>query len=156
NAPQQLYGGGLWDDFVAKLDPTGSNLLYGTYLGGSSDEDLTEPVYIGPGYLFLTQAGLAVDGAGDAYVAGQTQSHDAPAGTVPANLFTGEYAGYVAKLDPTGSAYLYFRYLGNSGSAVAAGLALAEKGNVFVTGATGLTPNTPYYPITPGAFQPKF
>jgi hypothetical protein len=156
NAAQHQFGGGVWDDFVAKLDPSGSNLLYCTYLGGSRDETLTEPIYIGPGYLYLTQAGLAVDAAGDAYVAGQTQSPDAPTGTIPANLHTGDYSGYVAKLDPTGSTCLYFRYVGNSTSAGTAGLALAGNGNFFVTGYTGLSPNAPYYPVTPDAFQSKF
>lgn len=54
------------DAFVTKLDPTGSTLVYSTFLGGSNTEALSEPV-------------IAVDGAGQAYVAGGTasaNSHD--------------------------------------------------------------------------------
>src|SRR5947209_2822509 len=54
---------GFADAFVAKLDPTGSTLLYSTYLGGSNFNDAT---------------GIAVDAAGNAYVTGSTFSNDFP------------------------------------------------------------------------------
>ncbi|PYS81237.1 MAG: hypothetical protein DMF67_17525, partial [Acidobacteria bacterium] len=61
NAVQGKYGGGQNDAFVAKLNASGSALLYSTYLGGTgSDAGL----------------GIAVDSAGNAYVAGRTASTD--------------------------------------------------------------------------------
>ena len=54
------------DAFVTKLSPAGNSLVYSTYLGGSGDEY---------GY------GIAVDGAGSAYVTGQTYSSDFPTAT---------------------------------------------------------------------------
>src|SRR5207249_7549696 len=57
---------GFADAFVAKLDPTGSTLLYSTYLGGSNFNDAT---------------GIAVDAAGNAYVTGSTLSIDFPTTT---------------------------------------------------------------------------
>src|SRR5262249_23661452 len=60
-ALQPSPGGGLTDGFVAKLSATGSTLIYSTYLGGS-------------GYDFAT--GIAVDAAGNAYVAGTTTSRN--------------------------------------------------------------------------------
>src|SRR5206468_3695516 len=51
------------DAFVTKLDPSGSTLIYSTYLGGSRDDR---------GY------GIAVDSDGNAYVTGTTSSTDFP------------------------------------------------------------------------------
>src|SRR5262249_1033618 len=66
NALQAVYGGGLDDVFLAKFNPQASgddSLIYATFLGGSgSDQGL----------------GIAVDGAGNVYVAGQTSSVDFP------------------------------------------------------------------------------
>ena len=56
NPLQPRYGGGEDDAFVTKINPTGSALVYSTYLGGSGiDESL----------------GIAVDSSGNAYVTGQ-------------------------------------------------------------------------------------
>ena len=62
---QTNYGGGSFtgDAFVAKLDKTGTNLIYLTYLGGSGDD---------------VAYGLAVDANGDAYVTGFTDSTNFP------------------------------------------------------------------------------
>src|SRR5439155_11517818 len=60
---QPHFGGGAGDGFVAKLDPTGSSLIYATYLGGGGGD--------GPG-------GFVIDAAGDAYVGGGTCSRNFP------------------------------------------------------------------------------
>src|SRR2546427_9174807 len=60
--------GSTQDAFVTKLDPTGSKLLYSTYLGGSGNDQ---------GF------GIAVDAAGAAYVTGVTSSADLNAGCTP-------------------------------------------------------------------------
>src|SRR5207253_3039102 len=54
---------GSYDAFVAELSPAGNRLLYGTYVGGSGDDGAT---------------GIAINGSGDIYVAGGTQSTDFP------------------------------------------------------------------------------
>ncbi len=70
NAISHTFGGELdvgplrfGDAFVSKLDPTGSLLLYSTYLGGSQADEAS---------------GIAVDSSGAAYVAGGTQSNNFP------------------------------------------------------------------------------
>src|SRR5262249_17385405 len=60
---QDTYGGGGQDGFLAELSATGSQLLFSTYLGGS---DLDSAL------------GLAVDGTGNVYVIGETESTDFP------------------------------------------------------------------------------
>ena len=62
-AAQTTYAGGDIDAFVTKLDATGSGLVYSTYLGGSDADS---------GF------GIAVDGAGSAYVTGSTRSTNFP------------------------------------------------------------------------------
>jgi hypothetical protein len=111
------------DAFVSKLNAAGNALVYSTYLGGSAG----------------TQAqSIAVDAAGNAYIAGATVSTDFP--TVNAFQSTCINCGIghaiVAKLNPTGDALVYSTYLGGSNSDIAFGIALDTGGNAYVTGET--------------------
>jgi len=88
-APQPLFagsGGGMPanDAFLARLNQDGSAIQFSTYLGGTADDRVT---------------GLAVDGAGDCYVAGFTLSHDFPvtAGSLRTSI-GGSMDSFVTKL----------------------------------------------------------
>lgn len=123
------------DAFVAKLNPTGTALVFATYLGGN-DRD--------------SAAGVAIDSTGDVFVAGQTQSANFP---VTSGVFQSALAGtrnaFVAKLNSTGSQLLYSTYLGGSAKDVANYLAIDSSGNAYVVGAT----RSGNFPVTSGAFQ---
>jgi hypothetical protein len=129
---------GFPDVFVTKLDPTGSALVYSTYLGGSSTE---------------LGAGIVVDGAGSAYVSGYTTSSDFP--TTP-GAFDTSYNGsddvFVTKLDPTGSALVYSTYLGGSSTDRGYGIAVDGAGSAYLTGQT----TSSDFPSTTGAFDMSF
>ena len=103
--PLQPANGGGYDAFVAELNPTGSALVYSTYLGGSGDD---------VGY------GIAVDSSGNAYVTGiyrlNQLSHYANA--FAASQWWRYADAFVTKLNPTGSALVYSTYLGGSGNDV--------------------------------------
>jgi hypothetical protein len=120
NSPQAM-GGGV-DAFVAKLNVAGTALVYATYLGGSGHD---------------RGVGLAVDAAGQAYVAGYTSSGDFPVVNSP---FQGHNAGgfdaFVAKLNVAGTALVYATYLGGSGDEYSFGLAVDAAGQAYVTGQT--------------------
>jgi len=136
---QTTFGGGLADAFATKLNPTGSALLYSTYLGGSGYEQAF---------------GIAVDTLGNAYVTGETGSIDFPT-TVGAfqTAFGGNSDAFVTKLNATGSALLYSTYLGGgSGYEQAFGIAVDTLGNAYVSGSTTST----NFPTTLGAFQTTF
>ncbi len=154
-APQSAYAGGQQDDFVAALSPDGANLVYATYLGGIYLEDLTTGYYIDNGYTFFPAAGAVLDKAGNFYVAGQTRSPAIAPDSLSANLHTGDSAGYVAKYDPSGN-LLYLRYVGNSSSGTANGLAIDGHGDLFVTGETDLARLPPYFATAPGAPEPAY
>src|SRR5208337_3392544 len=131
------YAAGQNTAFVAKLNPTGTALVYSTYLGGSYGESANA---------------IAVDAAGNAYVAGQTASTDFPV-TPGAFQTTNHAAGgptaFVAKLNPTGTGLVYSTYLGGSVFDSANAIAVDAAGNGSVAGHTGSTDS----PVTQGAFQ---
>ena len=107
---------------------------YSTYLGGNEDDW---------GYA------IAVDGAGNAYVTGNTESADFPTANPlqPANA--GEADTFVAKLDPAGSALVYSTYLGGSSGDYGNGIAVDAAGNSFVTGFTESTDFPTANPLQP-------
>ena len=92
---------GSADVFVTKLDAAGATLAYSTFLGGANDD-------IG--------RGIAVDAAGDAFVAGYTFSSDFPA-TAGAyhTIFNGSADAFVTKLDSAGATLVYSAVLGGAG-----------------------------------------
>src|ERR1022692_4514754 len=87
-----------FDAFVAKLDPSGSKLLYSTFLGGPSDDGA---------------AGIAVDMAGDAYVAVSVGS---AAGFPGIGNGPDQFGIVVSKLNPQGALiYSFFHPDGTAG-----------------------------------------
>lgn len=139
NAVQPALRGGL-DAFVVRLNPAGSAFVYSTFLGGSAD-DLND---------FYQLDILAVDGEGNAYVAGRTASVDFPTTT---DAFQRNNAGsldaFVTKINPSGTSLVYSTYLGGSSNDVAVAIALDGVGNAHVVGTT-FSSN---FPVTPGAFD---
>jgi hypothetical protein len=135
----QTTDGGGNDAYVTKLNPTGSALVYSTYLGGNSYDDGT---------------GIGVDASGNAYVAGSTSSTNFPTtpGTFQTTYGGGSYDVYVAKLNPAGSALTYSTYLGGNSQDINSGIVLDASSNVYVTGST----SSSNFPTTSGAYQTTF
>ena len=134
---------GHWKDaFVAKLDPTGSRLVYSTFLGG--DEG-------GSSRGYDTGYAIAVDAEGNAYVTGETWATNFPTtpGAFDRTFNDGGRDVFVTKLDPTGSSLIYSTYLGGGAPEEGQGIAVDASGNVFVTGIT----SSSAFPTTPGAFD---
>jgi len=133
---QPALGGGPNDAFVAKLNPTGSALVYSTYLGGSN---------------FEAGFGIAVDAAGDAYVTGQTGSTNFPttAGVVQPTFGGGFRNAFITKLNPDGSGFIYSTYLGGSNDDIGFSIAVDSVTNAYVTGDA----ESADFPTTVGAVQ---
>lgn len=153
------------DYFLARLSLAGG-YLYSTYLGGTGEEHPLEWFYAQgyyldgveapEGYLRIEHAGLAVDPAGNIYVAGSTGSDDIAPGRA-VNQRAGDWDAFLAKLNPAGTELLHFGYLGGAlGDWAWSSLALRGPDDVVVAGSTMITPLPPHFPATPGAFQTKF
>lgn len=146
---QATYGGDPSDAFVSELNPTGSALVYSTFLGGSANDVGTS---------------IAVDQGGNAYVTGQTGSTNFPTvsptqSTLNNNGLAGDNDAFVSEVNSAGSALIFSTYLGGAldentpaggGSGALGGIAVDAKGDSFyVTGNTASTD----FPFTPSAFQ---
>ena len=121
--------GGNTDAFVAKLDPSGSNLLYSSFLGGS-DVDYG--------------LGIALDQFGNAYVTGSTQSTDFPTVNPIQSGNAGNGDAFVAKVNTQATALVYSTYLGGGSADVGQGIAVDLGGFAYVVGYTYST-NFPTY-----------
>jgi uncharacterized protein (TIGR03437 family) len=120
-SPLQANPGGQTDVFVAKLNPTGTALVWATWLGGSF-ADVAEDIKL--------------DAAGNVYVAGSTSSANFPV----KNAFQSELKasdGFVTKLDSTGSMLVYSTFLGGTGNDSISSLAVDAEGSAYLTGSTG-------------------
>jgi hypothetical protein len=112
------------DAFVAKLDSSGTSLVYSTYLGGAGYYDV--------GF------DIAVDNAGNAYVTGYTGSTDFPLAS-PIKGTLGGLDAFVTKINTSGTSLVYSTYLGGSYSDEGYGIAADNAGNAYVTGYTTST-----------------
>jgi len=124
-----LIANGGFDAFVAKLNTPGTALIYAGFIGGNSPD---------------FASGIALDGAGNAYVGGRTQSTATsfPVLDGPDLSFNGATDAFVAKLNLSGSALLYATYLGGSGTDLSLGVAVDSAGSAYLTGWTGSTQTT--------------
>jgi hypothetical protein len=124
---QPAYAGGGDDAFVTKINPTGTAILYSTFLGGSGNE---------------TGFAIAVDSAGNAYITGNTSSTTFPgvgAGSIQPTYGGGDTDVFVTKINAAGSAIVYSTFLGGSDAEWGLGIGIDGAGNAYVTGFTNST-----------------
>jgi hypothetical protein len=136
-AYDRSFNGG-WDLHVARWYPDGSGLFYGTYLGGSGNED-------------IETHNLAIDALGQAYVSSGTNSANFP--TTPGafqRTFGGVNDVFVAKLSRDGDQLLAATYVGGSAGDHAEGIAVDVNGNVTFSGIS----SSANFPVTADAYQP--
>ncbi|MFZ1220963.1 MAG: SBBP repeat-containing protein [Chthoniobacterales bacterium] len=141
NAFQPTKGHLFTDDaFVAKLSPSGSALVYSTYLGGENDDQGND---------------IAVDSSGNAYVTGFTESSNFPTANALQSTFGGRSCergdAFVTKFNAAGAALVYSTYLGGTRDDEGRSIAVDSAGNAYVTGFTKST-NFP----TANAFQSTY
>ncbi len=134
--PLQIGNDGQSDAFVTKVNPSGTGLVYSTYLGGSSAD---------------SGQAIALDSAGNAYVAGFTFSRDFPTQNALQGANAGGLDAFVTELNAAGSGLVFSTYLGGSAQDRAFGLFVDAHGSVYVTGDT----QSNDFPTTTNAFQPS-
>jgi hypothetical protein len=144
NAYQNSRNGGR-DAFALKLSPTGSMLVYSTYLGGNADDE---------------GRGIAVDATGNAYVIGRTVSTDFPTTNALQPVSGGNTCGpfnpcddaFVTKFASSGSTLVYSTYLGGDRREYGNAIAVDGSDNAYVTGFT----NSANFPTTANALQTNY
>ncbi|ABF43746.1 cell surface glycoprotein (s-layer protein) related protein-like protein [Candidatus Koribacter versatilis Ellin345] len=122
------------------IDPV---MVYSTYVGGNGGE--TGDV----------GNAIAVDAAGNAYIAGVASSTNFPVTSEAMQPSSrGNDDAFVAKINPQGTGYVYATYLGGGGQDIAWGIAIDGAGNAYVTGQTGSgLHGQAAFPTTAGAYQ---
>ncbi len=120
---------------MAKVRADGTGLVYCGYIGGSGDD---------------WGGGVAVDGSGNAYVAGWTESDETtfPVKIGPDVSHNGGADAFVAKVNAAGKGLDYCGYIGGSGDDWGGGVAVDGSGNAYVTGDTKSDERT--FPVTAG------
>lgn len=125
---------GASDVFVTKLNPSGSALVYSTYLGGRSGDSIGN--------------GIAVDSQGNAYVTGTTTTGSFPVTKGAYQTSKSEFeSGFVSKLSPQGNVLVYSTYIRDAIETNA--IAINGSGEAYVTGGARSG-----FITTAGAFQP--
>jgi hypothetical protein len=132
---------GNQDAFVSKIDPTGTALIFSTYLGGSSYDNAY---------------GLAVDSTNSVWVTGMTGSSDFPVLNAAQSAFGGGTDAFVAKLSATG-ALQFSTFLGGAAGESANAIAVDGNNNGYITGYTyGAFPTTAGALSAGGTFAAKY
>ncbi|OPZ37498.1 MAG: Phosphocholine transferase AnkX [Synergistetes bacterium ADurb.BinA166] len=132
--PDMTHNGG-GDAFVAKVNAAGTGLVYCGYIGGSGRD---------------AGGGIAVDGGGNAYVTGWTESDKRtfPVKLGPALTHNGKRDAFVAKVNAAGTGLVYCGYIGGTDPDSGKGIAVDAWSNVYVTGWTHSDERT--FPVTIG------
>jgi hypothetical protein len=117
------YNGGVHDAFVAKVNAQGSALVYCGYIGGASGDGCNA---------------IALDGFGNAYLAGRTGSDEAsfPVKIGPDLTHNGNGDVFVAKLNGQGTGLDFCGYIGGASSDDCTKIAVDQSGNIYVAGET--------------------
>jgi parallel beta-helix repeat protein len=141
---------GTQDGIIVQLNPSGTSLLYSTYLGGAT------VVYSSQGQEEID--GITVDNAGKIYVTGRTGASDFPVtagayNTTMPHTTGGSLFGFISVINPAGSGtgdLTYSTYLGGDmGTHYSRAIVLDSSGMIYVAGQT----TSDIFPVTTGAFQ---
>jgi uncharacterized protein (TIGR03437 family) len=138
---QRSIGNTNFTGFLTKFSPSGNAPIYSTYFGGGTAEIIQT---------------VLVDSRGAAYIGGVTASNDLP---VSANAFQRTFRGgiefqgdgFIAKVNPAGTALEFCSYFGGGGADAIRSLALDREGNIYGVGDT----TSGNLPVTPGVLQPE-
>lgn len=122
--------------FVAKLNASGSELTYSTFIGGSSEFDSIDD--------------LEVDSAGNAFITGRVSSENYPTTPGAYDRSRNSFEDiFVTKIHPSGGSLVYSTYLGGTDSDFGTGIEVDQAGNAYVGGYT----ESDDYPTTSGAYD---
>ncbi|HEU0184682.1 MAG TPA: SBBP repeat-containing protein, partial [Blastocatellia bacterium] len=120
-SPIQPVKGASSEAFVLKINPAGSAIVFGAWIGGNGSD---------------SAATVSVDQGGNIYLAGSTSSSDFPLQNPLQSSIRGPQDAFAVKIDSSGSTLLYSTYIGGTGADRVTDLAIDGAGNLHLTGAT--------------------
>jgi hypothetical protein len=123
NALQSSHGGGTDDGFLVKINAAGTAVAFSTYIGGSGGDGAND---------------IEIDGSGNLYVAGPTNSANFPGvnGSSLQSTHAGNGDGYLLKLNSSASSILNSTYYGGTGGESIYAFELDASGNIVFGGTT--------------------
>lgn len=113
------YNGGGRDLFVLKMLPSGTDIIYSTYLGGSKTEDVTD---------------LVVDDSGVLYIVGNLDSIDFPTQNAYKGYISGIWDAFITKVNASGSGLEYSTYFGGTNTDQIHSVAIDSSKSIYITG----------------------
>jgi parallel beta-helix repeat protein len=125
NALNSTNNGG-WDIFIAKLNSTGTGVIFSTYFGGSGSDS-------------VLPNSLKIDSQGNIILVATTQSSNVPIVNALYDTYNGNYDLYIIKLNNTGTGLIFTTYLGGSDMDYCRGIDLDCDDNIYITGQTKST-----------------
>lgn len=138
------HSSGTWDGFITKVGPTGTALVWSTFLGGGASCQVQDPVRT----LFCDAVlGIAVDAVGSVYAAGLAGT-GFPTVAAPQSTAGGAGDGFVAQFSTTGSQLIYSTFVGGTGGDMMLAATMAA-GTAVAAGVT----NSTTIPVTSGALR---
>ncbi len=134
-------GEGEWagDVFVTKLNPTGGDIIFSTFIGGVVEETLSGGC-------------IKIDSKGNIILVGVTLSFDFPLTKGVIDTTNTEQHGFLSKFSPDGEELLFSTFFGSSAMEMILGLDVDDKDNIYITGGT-LTADLP---VTDNAVRKEF
>ena len=136
-----LNNKGQRDAFVTTIDPSGTILLYSSYMGGSNQEEGRALTKVGPNQVAIS---------------GWTNSADFPTTTGSFDpSYNGAFDAFLAQIDFSSGTQTYGSFLGSAGEDRATGLTTIDDEQLLVTGYVAATEDSPSpsFPTTPGAIS---
>ncbi len=142
------------DMIVSRLSADGSQLLAGTYLGGTNTDGLNTATGLKFNYADEVRGEVLLDANDNVYIASCTSSPDFPstAGSYQPFFYGGTHDGVVLKLDASLSTIIWSTYLGGSSADAIYSIELDDSGRLVVAGGT----RSNDLPVTTGAWQTTF
>lgn len=129
------FNEGVSDAFVCKIDHTGSNLVYSTFLGGNKED---------------VGISLTFDAAGNTYVTGYTSSENFPVTKkILDKTYNGKFDGFIVKLNPPGNSLAYSFFIGGDGDDTGDQITIDAQGLIYVTDYT----ESSNFPVSSNAYS---
>lgn len=123
-----------YDAYVSKLNATGSNLIFSTFIGGNSQD---------------ISYGISYDNSGNIIITGKTTSSNFPINNALNTTYQGGYDGFLTKINPTGNSLVFSTFIGGNSFDECKSVTVDRFNQIYLAGNTMST----NLPISTGAFK---